>query len=200
MLDTRRVTSLKIVEKEHCPNDVAEANGNAAQNKQSGVRCSYWIDKHRTPCGGTHTWEDHKAALAKFAPPKGKGGSTDKGGKSKGKGKHKDSSHALTEDQPEGQVNEDSLIGFLQEANWWSGESFSALTDAHRSGQHASTAEDTLEQECCAGLVAVPSDTSSTCSGDLHMHNCGRTAAAEVAYSLLSLSWGVRPNPCATED
>ena len=56
-----------------------------------------WIDKQRTPCGGTHSWEDHKAALIKFGPPKGKGYPADKGGKGKGKGKGgKDQDHSLT--------------------------------------------------------------------------------------------------------
>ena len=82
----------------------AEAIGTAAQNKQSGVRCTYWIDKHHTPCGGTHSWEDHKAALQKFAPPKGKGNSSDKG---KGKGKCKDQAHSLTECPKEDQTGED---------------------------------------------------------------------------------------------
>ena len=86
--------------KGQCPNEVAETNGTAAYNKQNGVRCTYWVDKHHTQCGGTHTWEDHKAALLKFAPPKGKGNSSEKGGKAKGKGKGKgkDQAHALTED------------------------------------------------------------------------------------------------------
>ena len=93
--------------KGHCPNEVAEVNGTATQNKQSGVRCTYWIDKNRTPCGGSHAWEDHKAALLKFAPQsvKGKGKSAEKGGKCKGKGKGKDQAHSLTEGQNEGQAN-----------------------------------------------------------------------------------------------
>ena len=106
------------MKKGHCPNEVAEANGTAAQNKQSGVRCTYWIDKHHIPCGGTHSWEDHKAALQKFAPPKGKGNPTDKGGKAKGKGKGKDQAHSLTEGQQEGQADENSFEEFLRAANW----------------------------------------------------------------------------------
>ena len=97
----------KLWGKGQCPNDLAEANGMAAQNKQNGVRCTYWIDKHHTPCGGSHTWEDHKATLQKFGPPgKGKGSPGQKGGKAKGKGKGKgeDEARSLTEGQQEGQL------------------------------------------------------------------------------------------------
>ena len=147
---------MKLWKKGHCPNEVAEANGTAAQNKQSGVRCSYWIDKQRTPCGGSHSWEDHKAALLKFGPPKGKGNPSDKGGKGKGKGKGKEQAHSLTEDPKEGQPAEDQFLEYLQASNWWMGESFSALTDARHSGQHASTCNsNTLESECCKRLAAT---------------------------------------------
>ena len=128
---------------------MAEANGTAAQNKQNGVRCNYWIDKQRTPCGGTHSWEDHKAALIKFGPPKGKGYPADKGGKGKGKGKGgKDQNHALTEGPKEGQADEDQFLEYLHSSNWWDGEAFATLTDARHSGEHASFPNlNTLESE-----------------------------------------------------
>ena len=123
------------------------------------------IDKHHTPCGGSHTWEDHKAALQKFGPPKGKGNSNEKGGKAKGKGKGKgkDKAHSLTEGQQEGQVDEDTLLGFLEASNWWSGESISALTEARHSGEHASASINALEPECCSRRSAVSINPGQTC-------------------------------------
>ena len=35
----------------------------------------------------------------------------------------------LTEGQKEGQADENSFEEFMRAANWWSGESFAALTD-----------------------------------------------------------------------
>ena len=138
--------------KGHCPNEVAEANGTAAHNKQTGVRCTYWIDKAHTPCGGTHSWEDHRAALQKFAPPKGKGKSSEKG---KGKGKGKDRSHEFTEPEKEGETDEQSLVEFVQAANC-SCESFAALTNARSSGYQASFSQlETLEPECSERLSAT---------------------------------------------
>ena len=128
----------KLWKKGPCPNEVAEANGTAAQNKQKGVHCTYWVDKQKTPCGGTHSWEDHRAALQKFVPPKGKGSPSGKGGKAKGKGKSKDKSHAFVEGQSDDQVAEDPVFEFLQASNWWSGESLEALTDVRRSGSTSS--------------------------------------------------------------
>ena len=44
----------------------------------------------------------------------------------------------------------------MRQANWWSGESFAALTDARHSGQHASSSNlNTLESECCKRLAAT---------------------------------------------
>ena len=68
-----------------CPNTVAEANGTAESNKKHKVRCTYWIDSNKNECGGSHSFEDHKAALAQFRP-KGKGGGKRKE-KDSGKGK-----------------------------------------------------------------------------------------------------------------
>ena len=52
--------------KAQCPNTIAEQNGTAEANKRSGVKCTHWVDKNKTECGGSHSFEDHKAALAKF--------------------------------------------------------------------------------------------------------------------------------------
>ena len=159
----------KLYGKGHCPNDVAEANGTAAQNKQTGVRCTYWIDKARTPCGGTHSWEDHRAALLKFAPPKGKGKPSEKG---KGKGKGKDQSHSLTEPPKEGEAGESALTDFIQAAGWWQGESFAALTDARSSGDHASSSQEmSLEPECSKRLSATSQERNETRRD--HWSNCG---------------------------
>ena len=165
----------KLWGKGHCPNDIAEANGTAAQNKANGVRCTYWIDKAHTPCGGTHTWEDHKAALLKFAPPKGKGSPDGKGGKAKGKGKgkSKDKTHSLTEGQADGQVEEGPFLQFLETANWWSGESLSALTEARRSGWDASTANFTLEPERCEVIPGLPSCNSRQPYEGLNLEGIG---------------------------
>ena len=100
--------------------------------------------------------EFSKAAILKFAPPKGKGNPSDKGGKGKGKGKGKDQTHTLTEGPKEGQPAEDIFLESMQAANWWSGESYAALTDARNSGQQASTTNpNTLESECCKRLAAT---------------------------------------------
>ena len=66
--------------KAQCPNTIAEANGTAEANKRNNTKCTHWIDNNTTECGGGHSFEDHKAALAKFRV-KGKG----KDGKGKGK-------------------------------------------------------------------------------------------------------------------
>ena len=58
--------------KAQCPNTVAEQNGTSEANKKSGIKCTHWVDRNKTECGGSHSFEDHEAALAKFRP-KGKG-------------------------------------------------------------------------------------------------------------------------------
>jgi len=70
-----------------CPNEVAEAMGTSEANKRKGAKCTMWINDKKEPCGGSHTWEDHKAALEKHdlrpldaRKPKG-------GGKGEGRGK-----------------------------------------------------------------------------------------------------------------
>ena len=152
----------KLWGKGHCPNEFAEANGTAAHNKQAGVRCTYWIDKNKAPCGGTHSWEDHEAALIKFAPTsKGKGKTSEKG-KGEGKGKGDDQTHSLTEPSTEERPTEDAFLGFMEAANWFVGESFAALTDARSSGQHASsTDQTTLEPECCEKLLGTSNEGSN---------------------------------------
>ena len=51
--------------KEWCPNTFAESNGTAEANKRNNTKCTHWVDKNKTECGGSHSFEDHKAALAK---------------------------------------------------------------------------------------------------------------------------------------
>ena len=90
--------------KAQCPNTIAEQNGTAEANKRSGVRCTHWVDKNKTECGGSHSFEDHKAALAKFRKERDKGKGKGKGkDKDSGKGKEgkgKDKMQGLTEEEP----------------------------------------------------------------------------------------------------
>ena len=48
--------------KAYCPNTVAEENGTAEANLEAETRCTHWVDRNRTECGGSHSFEDHKAA------------------------------------------------------------------------------------------------------------------------------------------
>ena len=83
-----------------CPNTFAEENGTAEANRVNNTKCTHWVDKDKTECGGSHSFEDHKDALAKFRKPKGKGKGDDKGeedGKGK-KGKGKDKFSDFAED------------------------------------------------------------------------------------------------------
>ena len=48
--------------KDQCPNKIAEANGTAEANKKNNVKCTHWVDSKKTECGGSHSFEDHKAA------------------------------------------------------------------------------------------------------------------------------------------
>ena len=82
-----------------------------------------------------HSWDDHRAALQKFAPPKSKGKSSEKG---KGEGTGKGRSHEFTEPEKEGETDEQALVEFVQAANC-SCKYFAALTDAPSSGKLASS-------------------------------------------------------------
>ena len=109
--------------------------------------------------------------------------------KSKGKGKSKDKSNAFEEGQPDGQVAEDSLLGFLDAANWWSGESLEALTDARHSGE-ASIANSTLEPECFCGRQSAASASSEEFQSPPSCAE-GKPAEAEGCRGVLD---GRRPN------
>ena len=87
--------------REQCPNTVAEANGTAEANKRNNTKCTHWIDKHKTECGGSHSFEDHKVALTKFRDinKKGKGKGKGKEGRKGKKGKGKDKFHEFAEDE-----------------------------------------------------------------------------------------------------
>ena len=52
--------------KDKCPTTLAITNGTHDANKRNNTRCTHWVDKNKTECGGDHSFEDHKAALAKF--------------------------------------------------------------------------------------------------------------------------------------
>ena len=71
--------------KARCPNTVAEERGTAEANKANNTKCTYWVDKDKTQCGGSHSFEDHKEALSKFRKPKG-----DEKGNEKGKRKRQE--------------------------------------------------------------------------------------------------------------
>ena len=45
--------------KAQCPNTIAEVNGTAEANKRTNIKCTHWVDKNKTECGGSHSFEDH---------------------------------------------------------------------------------------------------------------------------------------------
>ena len=45
--------SAQLRGRNQCPNTVAEANGTAEANKRTGARCTHWVDKDKTECGGS---------------------------------------------------------------------------------------------------------------------------------------------------
>merc|ERR1712048_491922 len=105
-----------------CPNTIAEATGTAEANKRNNTTCTHWVDRNKTECGGSHSFEDHKAALAKFrkANQKGNGkGKGKEGGKGK-KGKGKDKFHELAEDET--YMDEAEFANWLHDAQeeYWS--------------------------------------------------------------------------------
>ena len=55
--------------KARCPNTVAEELGTAETNKANNMKCTFGVDKDKTQCGGSHSFEDHKEALARFRKP-----------------------------------------------------------------------------------------------------------------------------------
>ena len=69
--------------------------------------------------------------------------------------------------QQEDLVDQNSFEEFMKSANWWSGESFAALTDARPSGQQASTSDNiTLESECRPRLAAASCMTCPPCCAE----------------------------------
>ena len=73
-------------------------------------------------------------------------------GTGKGKGKGKDQVHSLAEAATDGEVDEAALANFIQEAGWWAGESFAALTDVRCSRYHTSSSN-ALESECSEEVI-----------------------------------------------
>ena len=86
----------------HCPNQLAHDNGTLKQNLEAKTKCTFWVKRlengqKQECCGEGHTWEDHKAALAKWSAKPDKGKGKGKKGDDKKKGKGGEKQHEIAE-------------------------------------------------------------------------------------------------------